>query len=242
MRFLDGEGRDLIARQDGIHGVSDVSKRLIEALATAGRDVPEYLKIAMLEGQNNREHRERFTFAMHCFWDGEARLGAINGVTSTRACFYENQEAVYVEFDPTVVSIEDLMQGADKSQCADAVYAHGDVQMVHARSVLGERVKPSHAKIKPAPESDQLYSLERSPMRFLPLTPMQAMKVNASLRLDDDPRRWLTARQAELLLKITAALANSPGSLDGLKRPSSIEALHTYREQLESRLNRTKTK
>jgi copper chaperone CopZ len=236
MRFLDAAGKDIVERRENIFTAHDVSKRLIEALATAGRDVPPYLQLAMVESDTSRDHREWLTFAMHCFWEGQAGLGAIDGVVTTRASYYENQETVDVAFDPTIVSIEDLVKAADAGHCADTVYVHGDVPLVHARSALNERAKPAKATPKAAPASDQNYWIAQSSMRFLPLTPMQAMKVNSAVHLNQDAKRWLSPRQVALLAMIEAALQRNPKALDGLTRPDSIDGLPKYEDQLATRL------
>ena len=44
IRFLDAEGRDIIPRKDRIWTTSGVASRMIEALKTSNRPVPQYLK------------------------------------------------------------------------------------------------------------------------------------------------------------------------------------------------------
>lgn len=236
MRFLNADGRDIVERQDNIFTTHDVSKRLIEALAIGDRPVPEYLKIGMLESDTSRDHRERLTFAMHCFWDGEARLGAITGVVATRAVMYEKHEAVEVVFDPTIVSIEDLTAAADKAGCADAVYAHGDIQLVHAQKSLGERAFAAKSRATDAPIADQRHALAQSNLRWLPLTSMQSMKVNSALVLGDDPGRFLTPSQRAQAEQIDAALARNPKALDGLTPPKTIDQWPAYQQVLRRRL------
>lgn len=238
MRFLDGEGHDIVPRADHILSTHDVAKRLIEALATADREVPQYLKIAMLETDLRRDHRERLTFAMHCFWEGEAKLGAIDGVIGTRAMFYSEQEAVTVTFDPTVISIEDLVKEADRLNCADTVYAHGDYQLVYARNVLKERAQPARVRLRDAPIEDQDHALAQSNLRWLPLTSMQATKLNAALAAGEDGHALLTPLQMALAKRIDAKLKVDPNALQGLKRPDGWVRLRVYEEQLLDRLNR----
>ncbi len=44
IRFLDAEGRDIIPRKDRIWTLSGVASRMVEALTSANRPVPKYLK------------------------------------------------------------------------------------------------------------------------------------------------------------------------------------------------------
>ncbi len=43
IRFLDAEGRDIIPRKDRVWTLGGVASRMMEALAAAGRPIPEYL-------------------------------------------------------------------------------------------------------------------------------------------------------------------------------------------------------
>ena len=43
IRFLDAEGRDIIPRKDRVWTLGGVAFRMMEALAAAGRQIPEYL-------------------------------------------------------------------------------------------------------------------------------------------------------------------------------------------------------
>ena len=236
MRFLNAAGKDIVPRQDQIYSVHDVAKRLIETLATADRAVPEYLRIAMIESEARRDHREGLTFAMHCFWEGQASLGAIDGVISTTAMFYDKQEAVEVVFDPTIVSIEELVAAADKAQCATNVYAHGDVQLVHARQVVGDRASAAKSRASAAPSKDQDYWLAQSAYRWLPLTPMQRTKVNAALHLETDANSFLAPSQIALVKEIEQALAQDPNALAGLKPSETVDEMSAYAGQLRKRL------
>ena len=44
IRFLNAEGRDVIARKDRVWTTSGVASRMVEALKAANRSVPEYLE------------------------------------------------------------------------------------------------------------------------------------------------------------------------------------------------------
>jgi len=116
LRFLDGRGQDLLPRRGRIWSTGDVAPRLVAALRAAGRDVPGYLRLAAAE--TGTKETESAHFAMHCFWVGEARLGAIDGVLTTRAAWMEGHEIVEVIFDPHVVDYDSLVRNALKLECA----------------------------------------------------------------------------------------------------------------------------
>jgi hypothetical protein len=83
VRLLDGQGRDLLPRAGGIYAPEVVGARMLAALEKAGRERPRYLLDAVEE---LRPHAgQRAIFEMYCYWSGEACLGAISGLLSSRA-------------------------------------------------------------------------------------------------------------------------------------------------------------
>jgi len=60
---------------------------------------------------------------MACYWEGEARLGALDGVLATRIGFLQRHEVVEVEFDPERLAYERLVREAQKMSCARRVFA-----------------------------------------------------------------------------------------------------------------------
>ncbi|NGZ77235.1 peptide-methionine (S)-S-oxide reductase MsrA [Saccharibacillus alkalitolerans] len=71
----------------------------------------------------DRQIREKLTFAMGCFWGPEDRFAKLPGVTATRVGYSGGEapapthrrleghsETVEVEFDPQVVSLEKLLE------------------------------------------------------------------------------------------------------------------------------------
>ena len=45
VRFVDGKGKDLVARRGGIYSASGIAARMVTALQTAKRPVPGYLRL-----------------------------------------------------------------------------------------------------------------------------------------------------------------------------------------------------
>jgi len=236
VRLIDHEGHDLIPRREDAYFVRDIAERMIDSLEAAHRDVPGYLRTTLSEARADRSTRSVVTFATPCFWEGEARLGNIEGVVSTRAATLEGGEVVEVTYDSKTISLPALIRAADAIGYASKVYLRGDEQLVEARSIIESRAQPSPAAPHIAPPSDQKHSLAQSDLRFLPLTPMQATKVNAALRLNDDFRTWLSPRQLQLITQIKRALEADPASLDGLVRPESTRDLGRYEDQLRMRI------
>jgi hypothetical protein len=233
-RFVNSDGQDLIPRKDEVFSIEDIASRMIEALAAANRPVPGYLQLAATEArsESDRAHRELATFAMHCFWTGETNLGAIDGVITTRAGFLNDEEVVEVVFDPTIISFAELSKSTDQVHCAAAAYANSETQLADGRKALGDRVRAAKSRAKAAPASDQKYSLSKTALRFLPITPMQATKVNAALAKNADVDALLSPRQIAMLAQINAILARDATALDGFIRPDAIAGLAEYQDRL----------
>jgi hypothetical protein len=238
VRFLDGGGRDLVSRRDGVWLAGGMAQRMIEALEAARRPVPEYLRLVAAELAAPEAARvASVTFTMHCFWEGEIKLGALDGVLNTRAAWMEGAEAVEVTYDPQRIDLKALTGHAMSAQCARRVYLVGD-GLEEARAVAGKLAQPAAAAAADAPPSDRRHALRASSLRFLPLTPLQATKVNSDLGLGRDPARWLSPRQRELAARVEAALSRQADALAGLERPEHLDHLAEYEGRLRARLAR----
>jgi hypothetical protein len=172
VRLLDSNGKDVIPRADGIWDQHGIAVRMIAALETTKQPVPGYLQIARDESD---PRTEQAVFEMHCFWEGEAVLGAMPGVTATKAAFVGDAEVVEVTFLPAFVTRAKLTGLAQSRSC--------------------KPITPT--KIQPAPASDQKHALAGTVYAAFHLTPMQRMKVHSALTLGADPNAWLMPAQIE---------------------------------------------
>lgn len=196
VRFLASDGRDLLPRKAGVWFPRAIGQRMVAALDAAGRPVPVYLRDVVDE--LSAQGRERATFAMHCFWSGEACLGEIDGVLSSKAGWLEGHEVVELTFDPTVVSYDELLRAA--APCSDAVYTHSDRQQHAAQAVFGANAHRARAFATIAKDSDQKRALRGTPYANSFLTPRQAVRVNSALAARRSPTSLLSPRQnAEVL-------------------------------------------
>jgi hypothetical protein len=203
IRFFGSDGRDVIPRRDGVYQEGSVAGRMAEALRAAGRTVPPYLQTVVAETAPVR--RARATLAMHCFWEGEAALGGIDGVLETRAAFLDGHEVVDVTFDEARLSCERLITVADRLGLAARVYARDEAQLEAARRVVGSCAVRSDEPSRAAPADDQKRHLRFSPLRALDLTPLQEARVNAALAAGVPVDPWLSPRQRAEARRLASA-------------------------------------
>ncbi|MEO6598181.1 MAG: VPGUxxT family thioredoxin-like (seleno)protein, type 2 [Planctomycetota bacterium] len=176
VRFVDAAGKDLLPRQEGVWDAHGIAARMIAALEKAKVPVPGYLRVAHAESDAKTAQA---VFEMHCFWEGEAVLGALDGVVATKSAFVGNAEVVEVTFRPAVLGKDELTEHARAKSC---------------KPVTG-------GTLKDGPASDQQHALGGTPYAKLSLSPMQRMKVHSALTLGTDPKLWLTPAQLAPLPK-----------------------------------------
>ncbi|MGL5018950.1 MAG: VPGUxxT family thioredoxin-like (seleno)protein, type 2 [Luteolibacter sp.] len=153
VRFLDADGRDLIPRKDKVWDSAALMERMKQALAKAG---PKKVKTVDLK---------QVAIAQHCFWTGEMKIGAMEGVVRTESGFLNGNEVTLVDYDPGKISLENLTRNAKAAGVANRVFESLD-------------------GYQKAPDSDQKRQLKGTKYAKLQLSPEQATKVNAFARTD----------------------------------------------------------
>ena len=154
VRYLDSDEKDLIKRKDGVWTTSETVQRMVAALTAANVEAPSYL--TALATSKPTASTQAATFAMHCYWEGEAKLGSISGVHSTRSGWKDSLEVVTLTYDPKVVNYEKLVDAAKSFECASKVYAHTPKQLKIAKAKFGNAALPikDASTIKDAKASD----------------------------------------------------------------------------------------
>ncbi|MBL8745150.1 MAG: thioredoxin family protein [Phycisphaerae bacterium] len=178
VRIVDAQRTELVPRVDGDYSPRGVVLAMAAALRKTGRAVPGYLSIMAEEFGSHS--REKAVYSMHCFWEGEARLGAVPGVLATRTGFQNGREVVEVTYDSARVRRQALDAAAKVIACT--------------REAEGGPVTPS--------AKDDKYQLRGTPFESLPMTPAQASRMNAASGDPDVAKRVLSPRQAALLDQI----------------------------------------
>lgn len=180
IRFLDDQGRDIIPRKDRVWSTPALSHRMIQVLEKKHRPVPqELLTLAGLKSGATATA----AFSQYCFWTGERKLGAIEGVLVTEAGFVGHREVTKVTYDPSVISYKELKKQAESLRCASTSYES-----------LPE-------KYRSAPAHDQKKQIQGTPFAKLSLTPEQATKVNAYARSNPDRAETFLTQEQRLSLR-----------------------------------------
>lgn len=237
VRYLDRSEKDLVRRKELVLSVPETASRMQTALVKSGKEIPNYLHALAAPARNSE--LETATFAMYCFWEGEAQLGSIDGVYATFAGWRDGLEVVGVRFDPKEVEYSKLVREAKRFECASKVFAHSKQQLAIAKSIVGAAAVMASDDQKPrmAKQSDQKYYLANSPLKALPMCEFQTTKLNAALRSRSDFQTWLSPRQKTLVQKIVKRLKGDINSLDGFVTPINDNALGAYAAKLEGALN-----
>ena len=235
-RILDAGGNELIPRAAVVETPGELARLMIAAREAGEEPVPQWLQLVAAE--NGAAERRMLSLAMFCFWEGEAKLGNLDGVLATRSGMMGDDEVVEVVYDPEVLEFDELVDSAQGMDCASAVYAHtaGDLSLAH--DLVGDAAKPAPARAELVADDQVKYALKRTAMAHLPLTPMQATKMNADIRLEANPRRWLSPRQLLMLDSIKRLLEEDPAALDDFSPPGKLSLLADYQSRLEQRLDR----
>jgi hypothetical protein len=180
VRFVDADGQDWIPRKDGVWSEAELVRRMVTALDKSGHRAPGWLRVAADE-IDVAGYRTLY-LSMHCFWEGEARLGSIDGVLATRAGFIDGREVVEVTYDGGRTDADRLIAEAKR------------------RGVAGESWTNEKVSFREAPASDQKRHLSGTRWEKAPdLTPLQAARMNSALADGRNPAEYLTPRQSASL-------------------------------------------
>ena len=194
VRFVDANGNDLIPRRAGLWQPAEIAERMSASLAAAGRPIPSYL--SALGKELGPQKIERATLSMGCYWRGEACLGALPGLLSTRTGDLGGREVVEIRYDAARVDYSQILSHARDNQCADGVFAHNEDQLRLARPIYGDAARVAAGLAQPASERNQKYHLKRNQaLDALDLTPAQATKLNHAAWKKQDPTPLLSPRQ-----------------------------------------------
>ena len=183
VRFLDSSGKDLIPRKDRVWTTKELRPRMNAALKKAGK--PQAAA---------QPKTERLAICQYCFWTGEMKIGAIEGVLRTEAGFFDGREVTLVEYDPAKISPTEIFKKAKLEGVGTAAYLEDPSKLKGAKKLT--------TAYRAAPASDQKKQIQGTAFQKLKLTPEQATKVNAYARSNPSKAlQYLSKEQRSELAK-----------------------------------------
>ena len=187
---------DLVQRLNGRYDMASLISTINAGILANHTLVPTYLDL--LEKEHTVQDIRETHLAMYCFWSGEKNIGKLEGVIGTQAGFMNGGEVVKVKYDPNAIEEKTLFSYAAKNNCADGVYSN-DQREIKAAKKLNIRTK---TKGKFRPDTEPKYYLFNTEYRYLPMTPLQALKANSDVSERKSPDYLFSPRQLTLLKEI----------------------------------------
>ncbi len=163
VRFLDSSGKDIIPRKDRVWTAEALNARIKAALEKAGKPQASATPTT-----------GRLAISQFCFWTGEMKIGAIEGVTRTEAGFFDGHEVTMVDYDTAKISPGEIYEQAKLGGVATGVYLENPSTLPGAGKLT--------SAYRPAPRGDQKKQLQHTAYEKLVLTPEQSTKINAFAR------------------------------------------------------------
>ncbi len=183
VRFLDSQGKDLIPRKDKVWTTAELNQRIDAALEKSGKP-----KAAAAPKTG------RLAISQSCFWTGEMKIGAIEGVIRTEAGFFDGQEVTLVDYDPAQTIPARIYEQAKLDGVGTGAYLEDPASLPGSKKLTSD--------YRPAPAGDQKRQIRGTAFQKLVLTPEQATKVNSYVRTNSSRAfTYLTESQKKQLSK-----------------------------------------
>jgi len=188
IRVVNNKGKDLVDRLGRQWTELGVSYSITNTFEKLNKSIPNYFKIYQEELIGRSGPVKEANLAMYCFWTGERELAKMDGVLSTEPGYMNGHEVVKIEYNPYVTSLDKIVPKANKVNCADEVYVDEKVNVkVPVKSTSNYRK-----------DRDDKYYLSRTSYKVIPMTDLQAAKVNSAIGSRQSPEMYLSPRQIEL--------------------------------------------
>lgn len=180
VRIVSEEYQDLTPRISNFNSSAELLRAMVQYFDQASLGVPEYLSLLLEEMSAREAGLETATFSMYCFWTGEGTFGNLPGVIETESGYQDGKEVVKVQFNPSVTS----------------------------RAELEKQTKPQHFSACAQnqgfrPDAEPKYYLAQTNYRFIPMTTLQACRVNSLIGEKKSPISLMSWTQIEMLKKVT---------------------------------------
>ena len=185
--------KDITKRLNGRYDMEGLIESISNGILTSNNLIPPYLAL-LHQASASKDLRETH-LAMYCFWSGEKNLGNLDGVIETQAGFMNGTEVVKIKYDANQLNEKELLAYASKRKCADALYSNDQREIYAAKNIKLKTEKKGKFRADTQPK----YYIFKSDYKYLPMTSLQALKVNTALSNGNVPDEYLSPRQLEVL-------------------------------------------
>ncbi|MEM9547426.1 MAG: VPGUxxT family thioredoxin-like (seleno)protein, type 2 [Bacteroidota bacterium] len=208
-RIIDGKSeKDLVKRLNGRYDMNSLIETIANGILASNQLIPNYLDLLQKE-HSARDIRETH-LSMYCFWSGEKNLGDLDGVVATKAGFMNGTEVVKVKYDANELKEKDLMTYAANKRCADAVYSDDQRELKAAKNLKIH----TRGTGKFRSDNQPKYYTFNTVYKYLPMTSLQALRVNTALSKGISPDEYLSPRQLQLMEDIRKGKSNYALAID----------------------------
>jgi len=193
-RIIDPNSeKDIVKRLNGKYDMESLIATISNGILASNKLIPPYLDLLQQE-YSARDLRETH-LSMYCFWSGEKNLGSLDGVVATKAGFMNGAEVVKVKYDVNRLKEKELLSYAANKRCADGVFSDDQRELKAAKKL---KIRTNN-KGKFRPDKQPKYYTYNTKYKYLPMTDLQALKVNTALSKKQNPDEFLSPRQLEML-------------------------------------------
>jgi hypothetical protein len=220
--FFDDSGNEIIQSLCAdMLTRAGIAEAMIATLESCQQPVPKYLRLLYDEERGRIKPGpvglpvpcyHRAVFGMDDSTLGEVEFAGLEGVISTRAGFLTGQKIVEVIYDAGRLSFSSVIHYALKRKVGDIIYHQTNDERIAALMEI-QRVKESSKVIEFLGtiqlDKDPKRALRKSPLRFVPLTYLQATRANrlAHLNRFDEAMHLLSPRQGLIFMQARKATA-----------------------------------
>ena len=195
VRIVDNTLKDICDRLSENYTSFGLVSKINATLIKKNIVIPHYLKIIEEEFLAQASGMEKAYVGMYCFWSGEKCYAQAPGVVATKAGFMGGSEVVEIIYNPKATNLDAILNHGQKMNCADKVFQ--DVEFVKSKT----KIQQVHKSVFKA-DKESKYYIYNSNYKYLPMTELQANKVNLAISELKSPSEYLSPRQITLYEKI----------------------------------------
>lgn len=172
VRIVDKNFKDILGRLAGDYTSYGLVSKINAALVVCGIKIPGYLNLLEQEFRAKQFGSSQAIIGMYCFWSGEKTYGKLDGVIATNAGYMGGSEVVTIQYDQSKIGLEELIKFGKLQNNADRLFTNENSKI---NSI------PISKQSSFRQDAETKYYLYKSDYKYVPMTDMQATKLNAAL-------------------------------------------------------------